>query len=100
VRVTSRDIAARTYWFKPRLTRGAKMYFLDPLDRLRIERGSEHLYRLGARSVAEFLAEGIASGDDITSLLDRLQRYQHYDPAILRAVGGDRFPRRLRAVPR
>jgi hypothetical protein len=76
------------------------MVFLDPLVRFRIERGSEHLHRLGARAVAEFLAEGIGEGDDTSSLLNRLQRYQQLDPALLRAVGGDRFPRRLRAVPR
>jgi hypothetical protein len=77
------------------------MVFLDPYDRFRIERGSEHLDLLGARAVAEFLAEGIADGDDITSLLDRLERYQQYGPALLRAVGGGRFPRRpLHPVPR
>lgn len=76
------------------------MVFLAPLDRLRIERGSAHLHQLGVRAIAEFLAEGIAEGDDTLSLFDRLQRYQHLDPAILRAVGGDKFPRRLRAVPR
>jgi hypothetical protein len=75
------------------------MVFLDPHDRFRIERGSEHLHRLGARAIAEFLAEGIADGGDTPSLLNRLQRYQQLDPATLRAVGGDQFPPRLHAVP-
>jgi len=43
------------------------MYFLDPLDRLRIERGARHLHRLGKRAIGEFLAEGIREGNDITS---------------------------------
>jgi hypothetical protein len=76
------------------------MVFLDPHDRFRIERGSEHLHRLGARAVAEFLAEGIADDDDTLSLLDRLQRYQQLDLALLRAVGGDQFAPRLTVVPR
>jgi hypothetical protein len=75
------------------------MVFLDPLDRLRIERGSEHLHRLGARAIGEFLAEGIVDGDDTSSLLDRLQRYQQLDPALLRATGGDRLLPRVWLVP-
>lgn len=75
------------------------MHFLDPHDRLCIERGSQHLHQLGPRAVAEFLAEGVSEGNDLTSLLDRLQRYQGCNPLLLRAIGGDRFPRWLRAVP-
>jgi hypothetical protein len=72
----------------------ARMYYLDPQDRFRIEIGARHLHQLGARAVAEFLGEGVASGDDVRSLIDRLQRYQRCDPAVVRAVGGDRLPRR------
>lgn len=64
------------------------MHYLDPQDRFRIESGARHLHQLGARAVAEFLAEGVASGDDVRSLPDRLQRYQRCDPALLRALGG------------
>ncbi len=55
----------------------------------------------GAADNSEFLAAGIGNGDDATSLLDRLRRYERRDPAIVRALGGDHFaPRRLRLVPR
>ena len=33
------------------------MVYLHPFDRLRLQRGAEHLHRLGARPTAEFLAE-------------------------------------------
>jgi hypothetical protein len=33
------------------------MIFLYPIDRLRLQRGVEHLHALGARPVAEFLVE-------------------------------------------
>jgi hypothetical protein len=72
------------------------MVFLDPHDRFRLERGSEHLYRLGARAVAEFLADG----DDLASLLARLQCYQQCAPALLYTAGGDRFPPQLTVVGR
>jgi hypothetical protein len=72
------------------------MYFLDPRDRFRIERSAQHLYSLGARSVAEFLAEGVGEGDDLTRLINRLQRYQHLTSAVIRTAGGDRFSPRLR----
>jgi hypothetical protein len=76
------------------------MHYLDPQNRFRIESGARHhLHQLGARAVAEFLGEGLASGDDVRSLLDRLQRYQRYHPVLIRALGGDRFPRRIRLVP-
>jgi hypothetical protein len=78
----------------------ARMHYLDPQDRFRIEIGARHLHQLGARAVSEFLGEGVVSGDDLKSLLDRLQRYQQCDPAVLRLVGGDRFPPRLTVVPR
>jgi hypothetical protein len=75
------------------------MHYLDPQNRFRVESGARHLHQLGARAIAEFLGEGVASGDDIRSLLDRLQRYQRCDPGLLRALGGDSFPRRIRLVP-
>jgi hypothetical protein len=76
------------------------MYFIDPHTRFYIEIGARHLHRLGERAIGEFLAEGIHEGDDVRSLLDRLQRHQQCDPAVLRLVGGDRFPPRLTVVPR
>jgi hypothetical protein len=76
------------------------MYFLDPPSWFRVERGAHHLVLLGARGLAEFLAEGVREGDDLTILLARLQRYERCDPALLRALGGNQFPPRLQLVPR
>jgi hypothetical protein len=78
------------------------MIRLDPLDRLRLQRGAEHLHSLGARAQAEFLAE---IGDRIGGLpciLGLLGEYQQrLSPKMLRAVGAHRFPpRSLRVVPR
>lgn len=57
---------------------------------IRTRRLAEHLHRLGARALCEFIVEltGIY-GDGV---LERLEAYSRIDPAILRAVGGDRFP--------
>ena len=55
---------------------------------LRRERQIEHVYRLGVRAVAEMLFE-VAEGGD----LDRaLEAYERLTPALLAAMGGDRFP--------
>jgi hypothetical protein len=48
---------------------------------------------------ASVFAEGVSEADDLSRLLDRLRRYEGCDPALLRFVGGDRFPRRLQLVP-
>lgn len=75
---------------------------LDPFTALRVQRGVEHLHRLGPRAVAEFLgdvADQIGGMPAIVALLAEYER--RLSPATLRATGGDRFPaRRLRMVPR
>jgi hypothetical protein len=76
------------------------MYFINPHYRYRIERGARHLHQLGERAIGDFLAEGVHEGDDLSRLIARLGRYQECDPAVLRAIGGDRFSPRLTAVPR
>lgn len=78
------------------------MVFLDPLDRLRLQRGVEHLCRLGPRAVAEFLAETSGQIGGLPCILGLLVEYERrLTPTRLRAVGGDRFSRRsLRVVPR
>ena len=76
------------------------MVFLALLDRLRVERGSEHLHRLGARVIAEFLAEGVREGDDVGRLITRLERYGPCSLGLIRALDGDRFVPSPRAVPR
>ena len=75
---------------------------LDQFTALRVQRGVEHLHRLGPRATAEFLgdvADQIGGMPAIVALLAEYER--RLSPAMLRAAGGDRFPpRRLRAVPR
>ena len=70
------------------------MVYLDPLDRLHLQRGAEHLHALGPRATAEFLAEvghRIGGTPCILGLT----------PRMVRLAGGDRFPPRpLRLVPR
>ena len=84
---------------RQRLNEATNGFFLIQHDRFRIERRARHLCALGERAIGEFVAEGIEEGDDLSRLLDRLGRYQQFDPAVLRALCGDRFPPRLRMVP-
>jgi len=71
------------------------------IERARLDRGAEHLNRLGARATAEFLAElaGIVGGQP--AILRLLAEYQNkLNPALLHSAGGHRFPpRRPRTVP-
>jgi len=71
------------------------------LDRARLDRGAEHLNRLGARVTAEFLAklsDTIGGGPAIMALLGEYEA--RLSPALLQSAGGHRFPtRRPRAVP-
>lgn len=69
------------------------------LERKRLERGAEHLYRLGARAVAEFLTEVSARIGGGPAMLSTLADFERLTPGQVRAVGGDRFPSQLRAVP-
>jgi hypothetical protein len=78
------------------------MIHLDPLSRLRLQRGAEHLHHLGPRAQAEFLTEVGARIGGMPCILGLLGEYQQrLSPQLLRAVGGDRFPARpMRVVPR
>ncbi len=75
--------------------------FLDHLEQMRFQRRVEHLHRLGPRAVGELLGEvanRIGGAPVITMLL---AEYEQVTPAMVRAVGGDRFPvSPLRAAPR
>jgi len=67
----------------------------DPLDRLRLQRGAEHLHRLGARATAEFLTEVAGAIGGMPCILRRLAEYERrITPAMARAAGADRFPPR------
>jgi hypothetical protein len=77
------------------------MVHLDHLDRLRLQRGVEHLCRLGPRAVAEFLVETSGQIGGLPCILGLLVEYERrLTPQKLRAFGGDRFPYRpLRGLP-
>lgn len=77
------------------------MIYLDPLSRLRLQRGAEHLHRLGARPTAEFLAEVGHRIGGMPAIFALLGEYEErLSPRLLRSAGGDRFPPRpLRLVP-
>ncbi len=69
-------------------------------DRFRLQWGAEHLHALGARALAEMLAELARDRCDLADTLDRLDAWRAgLSPELLRAAGGDRFPPRpLRVV--
>jgi hypothetical protein len=73
----------------------------DRITDLRLQRGAEHLHRLGPRAIAEVLAEiGRQAGcmDDVLELLGQYRA--RLTPELLHQVGGDRFPPRApREVP-
>jgi hypothetical protein len=77
-----------------------KRGMLDARATLRIQRGAEHLHRLGPRAISEFLIELAEAHDLVPALLDAIARYARLDPAILNGVlqrytSGRQFPPRL-----
>jgi hypothetical protein len=78
------------------------MVHLHPLDQLRLQRGAEHLHKLGARATAELLSEVAHRIGGMPCIMGLLGEYERrLTPRMLRLTGGDRFPtRRLRGVPR
>jgi hypothetical protein len=65
----------------------------DRTTELRLQRGAEHLHRLGPRAIAELLAEIGHRADCLDDVLEVLGRYRAgLTPELLRQVGGDRFP--------
>ena len=70
------------------------------LAQARLQRGAEHLHRLGPRAMAEFLAElGSRIGGTPACLL-LLNGYGHLTSGQVRSAGGDCFaPRPLALVP-
>jgi hypothetical protein len=71
-------------------------------DLFRLQRGAEHVHRLGTRPLAELLAQIGAEHDCIADILALLDQWrERLAPDTVRLVGGDRFPRRVPlAVPR
>ena len=68
------------------------------IDRLRLQRGAEHLHCLGPRACAEVLAEIGAQTGAMRWIIDRLGRYTTLTPEMMRKTGGDRFAPRVRVV--
>jgi hypothetical protein len=74
---------------------------LDPFTEMRLQRGAEHLHRLGARATAEYIVELARRIGGMPAAIELLGEYEmRLTVEMLRAVGGDRFPRQLQAVPR
>jgi len=71
------------------------------IDDPRLVRGAVHLHNLGARAMAEFLCTIGEQTGGMHAILALLFEYEcRLTPSMLRAVGGDRFPRRpLHIVP-
>lgn len=65
-------------------------------DTLRLERGAEHVHKLGARAVAELLAQVAREGRDLPATLDLLDDWRAgLSPEMVHVTAGDRFPRRV-----
>ena len=71
-----------------------------PLDSMRLQRGAEHLHRLGARATAELLEEIANRIGGLPAILVLLAEYERrLTPAMICAAGANRFPPRpLRKV--
>jgi len=96
------ELADLTAGFKRRLglfQMVVKLHRLDSFSQLRLQRGAEHLYELGPRALAEFIAE-IGDAPGRLKAIDQLAAYRRLSPDMLRATGGSRFPRHLVEVPR
>ena len=77
------------------------MTTLSPLDALRLQRGSEHLHRLGPRAMDDFIRDLSARIGGLPASLALLAEYEaRLSPALLAAAGADRFaPPPMRTVP-
>lgn len=69
-------------------------------DYLRLRSGSIHVHELGPRAVGELLHEIGQRFGATPEILDLLDDWRALNPETLRALGGDQFPRQLRAVPK
>ena len=71
---------------------------MDYQRELRLQRAAERLCLLPPRIIYELLQE-IGSAHDISSdVLQRSEAFAGITPDVLRAIGGDRFPRSIRQV--
>lgn len=72
---------------------------MTALDRLRLDRGAEHLHRLGARATAELLAEVASRIGGAPAILATLAEWERLTPGQVRAARASGFPPRLRTAP-
>jgi len=79
--------------------RGPMPTRISSRERLRIDRAAQHLHTLGPRAVAEVIAGIAFRCDGLPETLAVLEETARFDRALLAAVGGTSFPRRLRAAP-
>ena len=62
------------------------------INSARRERLIERVHALGPRPLAEMLAEiAVATGQHVR-VVDLVEEYAQLDPAVLRFLGGDKFP--------
>ena len=59
---------------------------------LKLERMVQRVHSLGPRPLGELLAEIATVTGQPDLIADRVEAYSRLDPAVLRAIGGDRFP--------
>ena len=67
-------------------------YVMNYLDRLRLDRGAEHLHGLDARAMSEALATLAARIGGVPALLTVLAEYERLTPGMVRVASADRFP--------
>jgi hypothetical protein len=71
---------------------------MDPFMAVRLQRGTEHLHRLGPRVIAEFLLELAERIGGLPAATALLVEYERLSPRLIRATGLQ--PQPLRSVPR
>jgi hypothetical protein len=73
----------------------------DPFIIARLQRGAQHLHRLGAPAIAELLAEVGERIGGIPCIVSALAEYERrITPNMERTAGGDWLPRHLQTAPR
>jgi hypothetical protein len=65
-----------------------------------VSNAAPNIFTNWGRATAELLAELGNRIGGMPAIIGLLTEYERLTPEVLRATGGDRFPRRIRAVPR
>ena len=72
---------------------------MTPVERLRLQRGAEHVQQLGPRATVELLVEIADRVGGVSAVLAALASFESVTLVQIRAAGADRLPPRLRTVP-